>query len=1421
MRKTERLTLHFNLKHLEHLPKDQEYFICGAVKRKSLKVHTKETRTYHATKNKALGMMEEEQLNCYTHFLEEVELPADAVGFHWIAYKSSKPDAVCDEIAAVFNYIPEKDLRLAADNMRKDGDLSAPPALLSCGIDKIEGDSNNHQDVWVDAHKTIDSGSTAVSLVMMHPDIRTSIPASHARINYQIVQRAPAFSNLKNYISLNQPDNPNVTTPWYTSSYAKDADGNVMSPTDGLVDKNGNPIVWPTKNFNGKNSSYISQMNLSDDLINVVRPVVQHSAQQVKKASWLKGQNWHTQHGITMKTNKNVEQTVACKSDFSLQRESTAIEPVVASWGLTQLTSLYGIDICGVPTYDAASNTLTLSVQNWANRGLGVYVQFFDVNGVPIEKPNDWKNNAYFDWMQPNNTKLFLDHIGSGNTVFGVPVLTDTTDISVQMPNNAYGVDFLFGGLGNGNYDSDVDKVGIIYTCFVSYGIPAFLDILSVGVQSQQWYVNFFKKKENKIALYAVAFFLIAPYIAVEAAEHKTSDLLCKAGQFVEQVLLNKELAALALEITGYVTAEELLQAVPFVGWALKIASCASSIADMVATSVEVAKSPSTYRIRAKRSMNLNVVVKPDPTHGTSGEKPIWPEVSDHFIITVQYKSGTTFRKTGPMPGNSSTNIEVSFCSNSGDAIPSAPDEKFQITAEIYSSNNWIAGKWISGWIQAVPTGVSTRTEEGAIIERLVPLTSNTSYYHKEKLNYDDISKSYIWQKSVFNIDDSLESYFEAGTLSQNIIDEFWSNGVRLSLNASIQKLTDQSWQINDINTSYMVIKKSIYNDSNTISSYELEVKNITFATPVGTITSLANNDIKALTGITINNLACKLGYAYQGQNQDIPLDYGNSNQSEPMYLLESISTLAAPEVGMKYPSRGFSVQSALAYDQFGPGGLFRIENIDNYMIELNNGGNLSEDIVELFTQNGYVLPSGVKSLKIEPNVSWQIGVDEQNLIYTLRRVVDTIVVFRYTSSEPSANNFFLDSRTYGDTKVSQLRWVDLSVNTCDKGKQPFNYDSGLSYGAFPVDGIDELVVHPNGYVIGICYDCSNMFILQLPSQPIADASAPMAIPFSGLGLREGLMNGPKAITITIDGRILILESINTRIQAFDIMANPVQCFAGNISFQTNVDSAAELDDFGNSDSLFQILQNQVPVFEPDPTILDKRCLLTSVFSMNSSFVDILNEGNFTQDLQTQFSQNGIFTGTNITITKTADNIWMIKDIDFGMYWDVRYNGEGDEQVDVYRGFMLSVSVIAKGEEWIIRDKTNTLTFEVKKQTDPNNSSNVYLKFQRMVSIMKLKDKPTGDTAIQYLDLAVENKGFIYVLAYTNEGNTSSDYRIDIYNPDGTPVNSDPMNHNGNVNGAKMTVDQWRTLFTLNYEQMHGDGGRPEPTISQWIPTTP
>jgi hypothetical protein len=89
-----------------------------------------------------------------------------------------------------------------------------------------------------------------------------------------------------------------------------------------------------------------------------------------------------------------------------------------------------------------------------------------------------------------------------------------------------------------------------------------------------------------------------------------------------------------------------------------------------------------------------------------------------------------------------------------------------------------------------------------------------------------------------------------------------------------------------------------------------------------------------------------------------------------------------------------------------------------------------------------------------------------------------------------------------------------------------------------------------------------------------------------------------------------------------------------------------------------------------------------------------------------------------------------------------------------------------------------------------------------------------------YLDLAVEFSGYLYVLSRDDSGN----HRLDIYHPeqDGTA----PISTTLNINAARIAVDFWRSLYTLNYEvlTLPGSASPPaltEPSVSLWVPPPP
>ncbi len=100
-------------------------------------------------------------------------------------------------------------------------------------------------------------------------------------------------------------------------------------------------------------------------------------------------------------------------------------------------------------------------------------------------------------------------------------------------------------------------------------------------------------------------------------------------------------------------------------------------------------------------------------------------------------------------------------------------------------------------------------------------------------------------------------------------------------------------------------------------------------------------------------------------------------------------------------------------------------------------------------------------------------------------------------------------------------------------------------------------------------------------------------------------------------------------------------------------------------------------------------------------------------------------------------------------------------------------------------------------------------------SIIDLTAIESNPSDVVYLDIAVEGLGYMYVLSYENGGLSPDDYRLDIYVPDGEHL----LRKTG-VAAARMAVDTFRNVYTLNYEAIAG-APRVEPSLSQWEPSTP
>jgi hypothetical protein len=112
----------------------------------------------------------------------------------------------------------------------------------------------------------------------------------------------------------------------------------------------------------------------------------------------------------------------------------------------------------------------------------------------------------------------------------------------------------------------------------------------------------------------------------------------------------------------------------------------------------------------------------------------------------------------------------------------------------------------------------------------------------------------------------------------------------------------------------------------------------------------------------------------------------------------------------------------------------------------------------------------------------------------------------------------------------------------------------------------------------------------------------------------------------------------------------------------------------------------------------------------------------------------------------------------------------------------------------------------------------------RYLTYFHLQPGPEGKP-LNYLDMAVESQGYMYVLSSINDGSATTDYLLDVYDPEGTFLFRSPDAKKTakpqNIVAGRITVSIFRDLYALNYEPLSGPGGGAQPGLAHWTPTPP
>jgi hypothetical protein len=350
-----------------------------------------------------------------------------------------------------------------------------------------------------------------------------------------------------------------------------------------------------------------------------------------------------------------------------------------------------------------------------------------------------------------HSTLKWCGLVSAEKTFMGIPVSSTNTDLTFQLPSDEEGpvgkIRLLVGSLGvesHNDWDPTAAWLGIALTALIDLAIPTFSLIATVGMESNTLFDSIFKD---------VTFLLPTAYSVYTVAKDLFSDpanfgddlssaLTSLADRLVNRVLTASDVAA---KLAAYFGAEEAAEAIPFVGWALKVAALEATAVQLAQTIGEVIGSPRVVEFDVTITMNAVITLVPDPSTGDE-----FPATATDFTVTAQYSGNTTRSYSGKIPGGDTKVPEIVI---NWDEVPIGGYVTFVVA--LYDPNGWGVGKGMSAKVQNI-INAKDQNEDGIfattinVQQQLYPLSSKTTYLHSQLLSYgaNNTGVGYFWRET-------------------------------------------------------------------------------------------------------------------------------------------------------------------------------------------------------------------------------------------------------------------------------------------------------------------------------------------------------------------------------------------------------------------------------------------------------------------------------------------------------------------------------------------------------------------------------------------------------------------------------------------------------------------------------------------------
>ncbi len=701
----ERRTLHFDLSHNGVLTDARLVVSNSASYLARLRAHDAASRRRFRDRTPELEAVADANL---THYLEDVDLPADALQMITVLGTTSTGSPA---LAGAYINIPAATLADYAGRALS-GAAPLPRALMA-----RYGTEENAAAIaaMLTAHNAlVNPHSTAVAFCFHHPEVMNLNLTLGANTLVGYIENLPAectnpaqgckfIDGLAFWIATNSPA---TTTAggWATLVPQTYADG---AP---VLDQNGDQVY---------------RYDLSADTLGYMTEPLRQTLSAVFNDPQYEGSNWNATTGLA-----SIEQTPG--GTAPAPRAGDGIFEIQAS--LPVGSTHNGIEFVRLAVTDAASRSVELSIRNRYLRWLRAYAQYFAPDGtaLPVADPTD----------DDTSRAKFIREITSNNQIMGIPLMGNdvaSTNLRFEIPEAASRARIFIGGPGLGGEAFCPEALaGTALTLAFNIGVPTLLLSWGIGETAS---AGLGKLADNpalrKAIIGALLQFIVGTgesYAVGIYGSDTSKNVICfisaAANSIIQALLASAPLFVQYLAIQG---SEQAVTAVPIVGAIFKVMEIAGTLAAIGLSVGEILSSQALTENDITLSFDVELTIDHDPSDFR------FPPEADAYEVTLSLDKSVTLISSGSIdPPGSAAPLVVKL-----ENIPSGGQLSVQVVLK--SSDGWIAATAEVGPLAATPEAAGAITL--AVKDRLVPLTAQTQYQHDLKLEFAD--GAHVWVQTA------------------------------------------------------------------------------------------------------------------------------------------------------------------------------------------------------------------------------------------------------------------------------------------------------------------------------------------------------------------------------------------------------------------------------------------------------------------------------------------------------------------------------------------------------------------------------------------------------------------------------------------------------------------------------------------------